>query len=66
VWFARSIERPVVFFAGIWGKWTGARGTKANTQTGQHELFAFLTTEPNNDVRPIHSKAMSVILTEPE
>jgi putative SOS response-associated peptidase YedK len=66
VWFARSIERPVFFFAGIWGKWTGARGTKANTQTGEHELFGFLTTEPNNEVLPIHSKAMPVILTEPD
>lgn len=66
VWFALSPERPVFFFAGIWGKWTGARGTKANTETGEHELFGFLTTEPNGDVRPIHSKAMPVILTEPE
>src|SRR5690606_38549909 len=30
VWFALGRERPVFFFAGIWGNWTGTRGTKAN------------------------------------
>jgi putative SOS response-associated peptidase YedK len=29
-------------------------------------LFAFLTTEPNAIVKPIHDKAMPVILTAPE
>jgi putative SOS response-associated peptidase YedK len=29
-------------------------------------LFAFLTTEPNAIVRPIHAKAMPVILTKGE
>ena len=33
---------------------------------GQHELFGFLTTEPNAAVAPIHPKAMPVILTTPE
>jgi putative SOS response-associated peptidase YedK len=28
------------------------------------DLFAFLTTEPNAEVAPIHPKAMPVILTE--
>ena len=32
---------------------------------GQHELFGFLTTEPNAVVAPIHPKAMPVILTTP-
>jgi putative SOS response-associated peptidase YedK len=66
VWFAFGRERPVFFFAGIWGKWTGARGTKANPVTGEHELFGFLTTEPNEDVRQVHTKAMPVILQSPE
>jgi putative SOS response-associated peptidase YedK len=65
VWFAFGPERPVFFFAGIWAKWTGARGTKANPVNGEHELFGFLTTEPNVDVRPVHSKAMPVILRTP-
>ena len=32
-------------------------------ETGEHRLFAFLTTEPNALVRPVHAKAMPVILT---
>jgi putative SOS response-associated peptidase YedK len=32
---------------------------------GRHELFGFLTTEPNATVAPIHPKAMPVILTTP-
>ena len=32
---------------------------------GEHTLYGFLTTEPNAVVRPIHSKAMPVVLTEP-
>ena len=31
-----------------------------------NDLFAFLTTEPNAVVAPIHPKAMPVILTKPE
>jgi len=29
-------------------------------------LFAFLTTNPNNVVGPVHPKAMPVVLTRPE
>lgn len=66
VWFALSEERPIFFFAGIWTRWTGARGAKSNPEVGEHELFGFLTTEPSGDVRPVHSKAMPVILTTAE
>lgn len=66
VWFALDRARPVFFFAGIWGKWTGTRGTKANPATGEHELFGFLTTEPNGEVRAVHTKAMPAILTTAE
>ena len=31
-----------------------------------NDLFAFLTTEPNAVVEPVHPKAMPVILTRPE
>lgn len=34
--------------------------------TPTHDLFAFLTTEPNVVVGPVHPKAMPVILTTPE
>jgi hypothetical protein len=52
--------------AGIWTEWTGTRGTKANPIEGQHLLYGFLTTEPNDVVGPIHPKAMPVILTTAE
>jgi putative SOS response-associated peptidase YedK len=65
-WFALSEERPLFFFAGLWTKWHGVRGTQKNPVKGEHELFAFLTTEPNADVKAIHEKAMPVILTTPE
>jgi putative SOS response-associated peptidase YedK len=31
-----------------------------------NDLFAFLTTDPNDVVAPIHPKAMPVILTKPD
>jgi putative SOS response-associated peptidase YedK len=39
--------------------WTGER----KGETGEHQLFAFLTTTSNDVVRPIHAKAMPVMLT---
>jgi putative SOS response-associated peptidase YedK len=72
-WFALDDTRPLFAFAGIWRPWTGARGTKAERkalaeETGseerEHHVFAFLTTEANDVVRPIHQKAMPVILRQ--
>ena len=65
-WFALSEKRPLFAFAGIWRKWNGTRGTKKDPVEGDHLLYSFLTTEPNADVKPIHSKAMPVILHEDE
>lgn len=65
-WFALNDERPVFAFAGIWRPWTGTRGTKANPVAGDHRLFSFLTTDANSIVRPVHAKAMPVILREDE
>jgi putative SOS response-associated peptidase YedK len=71
-WFALGQDRPLFAFAGIWRPWTGAKGTKAErlaltdltgSDVQEHFLFAFLTAEPNDLVRPVHSKAMPVILT---
>jgi putative SOS response-associated peptidase YedK len=58
-WFALAEDRPLFVFAGLWRPWTGTRGKI----DGQHDLFGFLTTEPNAVVAPIHPKAMPVILT---
>jgi putative SOS response-associated peptidase YedK len=60
-WFERTDERPFCF-AGIWRPWTGARGPKSKPIEGEHSVFAFLTTAPNAVVKPIHPKAMPVLL----
>jgi|SRR5579871_5671715 len=60
-WFALGPERPLFAFAGIWRPWTGTR----KGEEGEHLLYSFLTTEPNDVVKPIHTKAMPVMLTEP-
>ncbi len=64
IWFALSPDRPTAFFAGIWApQWTSVRKIKDGEET--IDLFGFLTTEPNAEVKPVHAKAMPVILTEP-
>jgi len=66
VWFALSKSRPLFCFAGIWRPWTGLRGTKKEPVEGEHLLFSFLTTDANAIVKPVHSKAMPVILMTKE
>ncbi|MFG1400240.1 MULTISPECIES: SOS response-associated peptidase [Roseixanthobacter] len=62
VWFAFDESRPLTCFAGIWlPQWTGVRKIKAGQETA--DLYAFLTTDPNREVRAVHPKAMPVILT---
>jgi putative SOS response-associated peptidase YedK len=56
--------RPLFVFAGIWTNWTSVRKVKEGEVTT--DIFAFLTTEPNAVVAPIHQKTMPVILTKPE
>ena len=63
-WFARDESRPLMFFAGIWTPWRGVK--KVRDGERDFELYGFLTTAPNAVVRPIHEKAMPVILTEPD
>jgi putative SOS response-associated peptidase YedK len=64
VWFAFDESRPLAVFAGIWTRWTSVRKVKEGETT--NDLFAFLTTEPNNIVGAVHPKAMPVILTKAE
>jgi putative SOS response-associated peptidase YedK len=61
VWFALNDNQPLFFFAGIWTRWNGVRKKKEGA--GGYDLFGFLTCEPNAIVRPIHPKAMPVLLT---
>lgn len=62
-WFALDQAQSLFFFAGIWTAWEGTRGSGRTPRKGVHQLFAFLTTEPNVVVKPVHPKAMPVILT---
>jgi len=63
-WFARDESRPLMFFAGLWvPQWQSVRKAKDGFTTD--DLYAFLTTEPNGVVAPVHQKAMPVLLTEP-
>ena len=65
VWFALDESRPLVCFAGIKVEgWTSVRKAREGEVTA--DLYAFLTTEPNAVVGPIHPKAMPVILTRRE
>lgn len=64
VWFALDETRPLAFFAGLWTRWTSVRKLKEGEVTA--DLFGFLTTEANAEVRAVHPKAMPVILTSPE
>ena len=66
VWFALNEQRPLFAFAGIWTIFNGDRGTKSKPIPGPHQVFGFLTTQPNAVVKPIHSKAMPAILTTAE
>jgi putative SOS response-associated peptidase YedK len=64
-WFESTGADPLMFFAGVWLKdWTSVRKVKDGLVT--MDLFAFLTTDPNGLVQPIHPKAMPVILTTKE
>ena len=70
-WFETT--GPQGYFAGIWRPWSGDSRLipvegKSRRQRAEAslELYAFLTTTPNAVVKPIHPKAMPVILTEPE
>lgn len=62
-WFALNEDKPLAVFAGIWTEWTGERGSMKNPRPGDHKVFGFLTCEPNAVVKPIHPKAMPVMLT---
>ncbi|GEP12424.1 DUF159 family protein [Methylobacterium gnaphalii] len=65
IWFAFDEERPLTCFAGIKVEdWTSVRKIKTGEET--MNLYGFLTTDPNDVVRPIHPKAMPVILKTEE
>ncbi|NTG26199.1 SOS response-associated peptidase [Agrobacterium rhizogenes] len=60
-WFAGSADEPLLCFAGIWvPQWTSVRKIKEGEIT--IDLYGFLTTNANDFMKPIHSKAMPVVL----
>ncbi len=69
-WF--EVDTPFPCFAGFWRPWRGERlksveGKKRRERiVNGWELFAFLTTEPNETVAAVHPKAMPAILTTPD
>jgi putative SOS response-associated peptidase YedK len=64
VWFAFDESRPLAFFAGLWTRWTSVRRVKEGQTT--NDLYGFVTTKPNAEVKAIHPKAMPAILTTPD
>ena len=61
----------VAYFAGVWQTWRGPRlaevpGKKRREREERDwTLFAFLTTDANDVVRPVHDKASPVIIVDP-
>ena len=64
-WFTIDESRRIAFFAGVWvPQWKSVRKVKEGETT--NDLYAFLTTDANEEVGAIHPKAMPVILTTPD
>lgn len=64
-WFARDEQKSLMFFAGIHVPgWQSVRKVKDGPT--KDDLYGFLTTDPNELVKPIHRKAMPVLLLTKE
>ena len=64
-WFAHDDEKSLMFFAGIHvPQWKSVR--KVRDGLTIDDLYGFLTTDPNDLVKPIHGKAMPVLLLTKE
>lgn len=63
-WFALVDRDLPMFFAGVETRaWASTR--KVHSGETVDDLYAFLTCDPNAEVKEVHSKAMPVILTDP-
>lgn len=63
-WFALNEETPLFAFAGIWRSYKGP--IKKDGETVELDVYAFLTTKPNELVATIHPSRMPVMLTTEE
>lgn len=59
-WFGMHDEERLFAFAGIWRNWNGDWNKERGA--ADTDVYAFLTTEPNEVVKPIHPKAMPVMV----
>jgi len=64
-WFAIDGDdtRPVFAFPGVWTRYKGP--LKKNGEAVEQEVFAFMTTEPNELTASINHERMPVLLSEP-
>jgi putative SOS response-associated peptidase YedK len=64
-WFSINGEdsRPVFAFPGVWTRYRGP--LKKNGDNVEQEVFAFMTTEPNELTTSINHEKMPVLLTDP-
>jgi putative SOS response-associated peptidase YedK len=65
-WFSINGDdsRPVFAFPGVWTRYRGP--LKKNSDTVEQEVFAFMTTEPNELTASINHERMPVLLTDPD
>ena len=65
-WFGLKGDdpRPLFAFAGLWRSWKGQ--LKPDAEPVAMDVFAFVTTTPNDVVRPIHPNRMPVLLSGDE
>ena len=59
-WFALDEKREPFAFAGLWRHWKGQ--LKPTADPVEMDVYAFLTTKPNEVVAPIHPTRMPVML----
>ncbi len=60
-WFGLDAQRPPFAFAGIWRRYRGP--VKKDGETVEIDVYAFLTTKPNELVATVHPSRMPVMLT---
>jgi putative SOS response-associated peptidase YedK len=64
-WFALNgdEDRPLFAFPGVWTRYRGP--LKKNGENVDQEVFAFMTTEPNELTKSINHERMPVLITDP-